>query len=102
MTTLEKALSVIVETVHPKKVILFGSHARGTATPQRDYDFLVVTVQETGLRALAQDAYLRMRHIGAPVDLVMVNEKRLAEVKDNPFLVYREACAEGKTVYEQQ
>ena len=101
MTTLEKAVSVIVDAIHPRKVILFGSQARGDASAQSDYDFLVITSQETGLRALAQNAYRGMRHIGAPVDLVMINEKHLAQVKDNPFMIYRFACMEGKTVYEQ-
>lgn len=27
---------------HVRKVVLFGSHARGTATPDSDYDFLIV------------------------------------------------------------
>jgi len=32
----------IVEHFHPQKIILFGSHARGTAGPDSDVDLLVV------------------------------------------------------------
>lgn len=32
----------IVATVHPRMIILFGSHARGTARPDSDLDFIVV------------------------------------------------------------
>jgi len=32
----------IVAAVHPKVIILFGSHARGTARPDSDLDFTVV------------------------------------------------------------
>jgi len=32
----------IVEHFHPEKVILFGSHARGDATPESDLDLIVV------------------------------------------------------------
>ena len=32
----------IVAAVHPRMIILFGSHARGTARPDSDLDFIVV------------------------------------------------------------
>ncbi len=32
----------IVQQLRPKKVVLFGSHANGTAEPESDIDLLVV------------------------------------------------------------
>ena len=32
----------IVDVVHPLKIILFGSYARGETNPDSDIDFLVV------------------------------------------------------------
>ncbi|MGD0221310.1 MAG: nucleotidyltransferase domain-containing protein [Terriglobia bacterium] len=36
----------IVERFHPRRVILFGSHAGGDAQPDSDLDFLVETVAQ--------------------------------------------------------
>ena len=39
---LRQMVKAIVEEVDPEQVILFGSHARGEATPDSDVDFVVV------------------------------------------------------------
>ncbi|MBF0462214.1 MAG: nucleotidyltransferase domain-containing protein, partial [Magnetococcales bacterium] len=38
----------IVETIHPERIILFGSHARGEAGPHSDVDLLVITTETYG------------------------------------------------------
>ncbi|MBH0185089.1 MAG: nucleotidyltransferase domain-containing protein, partial [Nitrospira sp.] len=43
----------IVERFHPERVILFGSHARGTAGPQSDVDLLVVMQAQGSKRRCA-------------------------------------------------
>ena len=39
---LKEMTDIIVREVNPRKIILFGSHARGTARRDSDLDFLVV------------------------------------------------------------
>ena len=39
---LDPYLRVIVERIHPEKIILFGSYAYGTPTEHSDFDLLVV------------------------------------------------------------
>jgi uncharacterized protein len=39
---IDEAVRRIVESFHPDKIILFGSHAWGTAGIDSDADFLVV------------------------------------------------------------
>jgi predicted nucleotidyltransferase len=39
---LKKMTDLIVKEIAPQKVILFGSHARGTARPDSDLDFMVI------------------------------------------------------------
>ena len=39
---LERMVRAIVEEVDPEQVILFGSRARGDATAESDFDFIVV------------------------------------------------------------
>ncbi len=40
--TIQHMVDRIVQRFHPVRVILFGSHARGTARPDSDVDLLVV------------------------------------------------------------
>lgn len=39
--TIEGVAKAIAENFHPEKIILFGSYASGTPTPDSDLDFLV-------------------------------------------------------------
>jgi predicted nucleotidyltransferase len=38
----EKITKKIAEAIHPDKIILFGSRAKGTATEESDVDLVVV------------------------------------------------------------
>lgn len=40
--TIDGVAKAIAENFHPEKIILFGSYASGTPTPDSDLDFLVV------------------------------------------------------------
>ena len=40
--TLAEIVRRLVEAYHPERVYLFGSHARGEAGPDSDYDLMVV------------------------------------------------------------
>jgi uncharacterized protein len=42
---LGEAVKRLVEGLHPRAIILFGSRARGTDRPDSDYDLLVVSEQ---------------------------------------------------------
>lgn len=42
MARIQQVAARIAEAVHPEAIILFGSQADGTATPESDVDFLVV------------------------------------------------------------
>ena len=43
---LAKVLDVIVENLSPESVILFGSHAKGTATEESDFDLCVIVKEK--------------------------------------------------------
>ena len=54
----------IVEAVHPRRVILFGSAARGEMGPNSDLDILVIMPDGTHRRRTAQEIYRRMWGFG--------------------------------------
>ncbi|MEW6776372.1 MAG: nucleotidyltransferase domain-containing protein, partial [Bdellovibrionota bacterium] len=40
--TIQRAVGILRDAARPRRIILFGSHARGEARPESDVDFLVV------------------------------------------------------------
>jgi uncharacterized protein len=84
----------------PARVILFGSHARGEASDGSDLDFLVIE-RDVGDRA-AESVRLRraLRGVGAPVDVIVVDEalaQRRAKVRGT---MVERALREGRIVAE--
>lgn len=83
---------------HPERVILFGSHVRGTVTDDSDVDLLVILPFEG--KSINQSVQMRMKLRPAfPVDLVVRTPEtvraRLAIGDD--FM--REIIEEGKVLY---
>jgi uncharacterized protein len=91
----------IVETVHPGKIILFGSQARHTNSSDSDVDLLVVTQpgQNREQIRLEIEQALRGRRFG--IDLLV---RTPADVEwnlevENPFYT-DEILREGQVMYE--
>ena len=97
----EAAIRRLIEVGHPKKIILFGSYARGTYGSDSDLDILVITGDEE-TPPHKQSARLRraLDDILMPMDIVVVPESVFRELHDKPGLIYREACEHGKIVYD--
>lgn len=96
---IEDLVSRIVETVHPLKIVLFGSAARDDLKASSDIDLLVVMPDGVHRRRTAQELYQKIRGVGVPFDLVVATPRDLEEHKDNPGLIYRTILEEGKEVY---
>jgi predicted nucleotidyltransferase len=90
----------LVAELHPERIYLFGSHARGDAGPDSDYDLLVV-VAESDLPGHRRDqrAYRALRGVGAAKDVLVWTrdefESRRTIVCSLPATVLRE----GRLVY---
>lgn len=95
---ISKLLSVVIDRLHPLRVILFGSAARTGAMP-RDIDLLVVVPEGTHRRRAAQTVYREARGIGYPFDLVVVTPSDLERDGDTPGFVLRDALRDGHELY---
>jgi predicted nucleotidyltransferase len=58
---IESLVQNIIKTVHPLKIILFGSYARGKTGPDSDIDVLVVMPEGVHCRRTAQLLYRQIR-----------------------------------------
>ena len=91
----------IVNAMHPIKVILFGSYARGEASRDSDVDLLVVM---PAIRNKREDA-ISVRRILAdlPVgkDIILTTPEELERRGDLVGSILRPALREGKVLYER-
>ncbi|MBX5491741.1 MAG: nucleotidyltransferase domain-containing protein [Chloroflexi bacterium] len=89
----------IVAAVRPRRVVLFGSAARGQAHPHSDIDLLVVMPDGTHRRRTAQQLYRALAPLGIATDVVVVTEADLHACTDYPALVVCQAAREGVELY---
>lgn len=89
----------IVGIAHPRRIILFGSRARGQMRPDSDLDILVVMPDGIHRRQTAQTLYRQLPSIGVGKDIIVVTESDVRDYGENPSLVLYPALHEGKEVY---
>ena len=95
-------VSAIVASVHPDAVILFGSRARGDATPNSDIDLAIVAPDGTQRRRLAMRAYESIAAIQArsvAVDLVVLTPQIIAAERRLAGSVAQAVVQEGIPVH---
>ena len=97
--TIDELIQRIVEEVHPLRIILFGSAARGEMEPNSDIDLLVVMPEGVHRRRVAQLLYQKITRLGAPFDILVATPADLQKHKDNIGLIYRTILQEGREVY---
>lgn len=91
----------IVEQFRPEKVILFGSHARGTAGPDSDVDLLVVMPIPGSRRRQATAIDLALADRELSLDLVVITPEELERDRDRIGTVVRPAVREGRMLYDR-
>ena len=90
----------IVQTFHPRRILLFGSRARGEAGTDSDADIFVE--METDLpprqRRLAIAKLFRRRDW--PMDIVVYTPREVQELKDIVGTLLYTIVREGRLLYE--
>jgi predicted nucleotidyltransferase len=95
----EQIVRRVSAAVHPLRVILFGSAARGEMGPASDVDLLIVMPDGTHRRDAGRKAFRALSGLGIAKDVIVVTESDLKEFGKNPSLVIRPALEEGREVY---
>jgi uncharacterized protein len=95
---IEEAARQITAAAPGARVILFGSHARGTAGPDSDLDLLIIEPR-------VDDRFgeiVRLQRVLAPLrlpaDVVVVSEARVEEWGDVPGTMLYDALREGQVL----
>jgi uncharacterized protein len=100
MSEVEALAGRIVEEFDPDKIILFGSHAYGTAHKDSDVDLLVILPFEgSGLRKSVE--ILTRVSPQFPIDLVARRPEDAQGIGGRDSIL-REALNRGRLLYERQ
>ena len=96
---LDDLVARICRVVDPKRIVLFGSSARGTAGPDSDLDVLVIVRDGIHRRKTAQNIYGEMGGLGRPVDIVVATESDVRRFANCHAAVICPALKEGTDLY---
>ena len=102
--TIQEAAGRLVEGFHPKRIILFGSYARGTADKHSDVDFLVISeaVKKGNRLKLMTEMDRALRGLGIAKDIVILTPYEFEEDKDIPGTIARYVSKEGRLLYDRK
>jgi len=97
---IKRLTELLIEAARPKRIIMFGSQARGEAGEDSDFDVMVV--EEAVADRVAEMVRLNrlLRSFDIPVDLLVVSAEKFDYSCDTPGNVYFEAATEGEVLYE--
>jgi uncharacterized protein len=102
---LERLVGIIVETVAPCRIILFGSQARGEATTVSDIDLLIVESEPFDVRRSRRKELARLWRVLSAVpiakDILVYSHDEVEYWKDSVNSVVARALREGRVLYER-
>ncbi len=99
--TIQRMVRRIVRRFKPERIVLFGSRARGDATPDSDVDLLVVMPVTGSRREKQLEIRLALHHGFAtvPTDVIVVTPQEYVTDARIPGTIVRPAIREGKVLY---
>lgn len=98
-SVIDELVRRIVEAVHPLRIILFGSAARGEVGPHSDIDVMVVMPEGVDRLGTARLIYRSLGDLQVPVDVLVASEDDLVRYRDTKGLIYRNVVREGRAIY---
>jgi len=102
---IEEMARRIVQKAAPRKIVLFGSCARGEIGRDSDVDLLVIEDQPFGPRRsrYREIAGVRraLRGLGVPIDLLIFSIDEMEKWKDTRNHIIATALREGRVLYDR-
>jgi len=102
---IEEMVRTLVEEVGPRRIYLFGSHARGSQTSDSDIDLLIVEDEGFGPERKRWSELKRIRRalrpFRIPKDILVYSQEEFAAWEKSLNHIVARAAREGKLVYER-
>jgi len=98
---IDKIVSIIVSSVDPEQIVLFGSCARGENRDTSDIDLLILKKNLKNANTITDNLYMLFfeNKIKIPVDLIVVDYDKYNILKNEIGYIYKAINKEGKLIY---
>ena len=100
MQDIKKVVERLIQAANPRKIILFGSYARGEQTPDSDVDLMIIkdTVDHQGMEMVRLRRAAGRIAPGVGIDILVYPTEKTKEPVPGTVLYW--ALTEGKVMYE--
>jgi len=99
-SVLQEAVKRLIDALHPERIYLFGSRARGDARTDSDFDFLVVVPGPAAAgRALERKAYTALSDLGVGKDVVVMTRGYFDWMREAKASLPAAVEREGRLLY---
>jgi len=99
---LQEVVARIARAMRPRKIVLFGSRARGEARLESDIDLLVIADSTEPRYRRSAPLYGLLSDILAPMDILVYTPAEVDDWREVPQAFVTTALREGKVLYEDQ
>lgn len=99
---IEEIVRRIVDAVHPRKIVLFGSRGRGDERAGSDLDLLVISESPEPRYRRSAPIYGLLSDILVPMDILVYRPEEVEEWSEVRQAFVTTAIREGKVLYEEQ
>lgn len=99
--SIQQVVTLLAGEAGVKQIILFGSHARGSAREDSDLDLLVVEDHVVSRRGEMVRLRAVLRPLRIPVDVLVTDTQQFEAWKDQPGTALYDAAREGRVLYER-
>ncbi len=100
-TCLDDLVRRIRTVIEPKRIVLFGSAARGAMRPDSDLDVLVVANEGVHRIHTSQEIYRALWGFGQAADIVVVTEEDVRQNFGKSWSIITSALREGREIYAE-
>jgi predicted nucleotidyltransferase len=91
----------LVAAFDPEAIYLFGSRARGDATPLSDFDLMMITASDANGIGLTE-AYAPVQDLGVACDVIPCSRATFEQEQGARTGICRTVAHEGRLVYERR